>query len=248
MLPTVPSMSHVSLPRRSLLCGLIALAAMRSGIAQTQQRLVLTRIGHGARISGGEDALTQAYAALGYSVVFRDLPAERALIESDSGRMDGETARITGMDLEYPHLRRVDVVLLYNSNAAFVYGAKTALPDSLKQLSQLRSVGILGGRKVPEQATQGWGNVLRLNSYESAIRMLVMGRIDAFLGRDEDMHYALEREGFNIRDFPSREMVRAPLFHYLHQKHQSLIPALTQELLRIKGKHESVIDAFKAKP
>lgn len=235
---------HLPAPqRRRLLGSCLAVGALVSTRVwgELPQTLKLTRIGDGPELAHMEAALTTAYGWLGVTIEFVDMPGERALVESNSGRVDGETARIAGMESRYPALRRVDVPLYINTNSIFVYGNGKPVPTSLSQLSKLGSVGIIRGWKASEDAVAGWNNVERVNSYHSALRMLKFGRLDAFLGRGEDTLLALQKENLSGGDFPSKVVLRFPLFHYLHQKHEALLPVITRELIKLKGAKDAVV-------
>lgn len=53
--------------------------------------------------------MKEAYKQLDISVSITELPAERALIESNAGRSDGEVNRIDDLEANYPNLVRVPV-------------------------------------------------------------------------------------------------------------------------------------------
>lgn len=207
--------------------------------------LRLTRIGQGPEVDRMESALRDAYGRLGAQVEFVNMPAERAIVEGNQGRVDGETARIIGMDATYANLRRVEVPLYINTNSIFVFaGRRRVVPDSLAELSQLGRVGIVNGWKTAENATAGWQNIVRVTSYGSAMQMLKLGRLDAFLGRSEDALRSLQEQGLRLADFPNKVVLRLTLYHYLHKKHEEVLPAITQELLRLQGKKPAVVDSW----
>lgn len=207
--------------------------------------LRLTRIGQGPEVDRMESTLRSAYGRLGTQVEFVSMPAERAIVESNHGRADGETARVIGMDATYANLRRVEVPLYINTNSIFVFaGRRRVVPDSLAELAQLGRVGIVNGWKTAESATAGWQNVVRVTSYASAMQMLKLGRLDAFLGRSEDALRALQQEGLPLVEFPNKVVLRVTLYHYLHKKHEDVLPAITQELLRLQGKKPAVVDSW----
>jgi len=51
--------------------------------------------------------LREAYRRLGYKLEIRALPAERALLMSNEGDLDGESQRISGLSTSYPNLIQV---------------------------------------------------------------------------------------------------------------------------------------------
>ncbi len=231
--------------RAFLMSGLTAFCSAAGGSTQHGRHITLTRIARGAELSLIEAGLAQAYGSLGWDLRFINVPGERALMMSNEGQADGETARVLGMEAAYPNLHRVECLLLYNKNSVFVYGSKKPVPQSLKELSALKSVGILAGRKSSEDLTAGWSNVVRLSHFESALTMLRMGRLDAILGRDEDVRGLISMHGLSMADFPSRLLTEVPLYHYLHRKHDRLIPAVASALNRLKGGHESLLESMK---
>jgi polar amino acid transport system substrate-binding protein len=237
---------HLLPQRRRLLgFGLAAYAlALSPAHAASATALKFSRIGAGPELARLESALAQAYANLGIQITYIDLPGERAIVESNAGRLDGETARIEGMEVVYPALRRIDVPLYINTNSIFVYGADKVAPTSINQLANLKRVGIVGGWKASEEATAGWGNVVRLTTYGAALQMLKRGRLDAFLGRGEDSLRALQEEKLALTDFPNKIVLRHPLFHYLHEKHEDLIPAITRELRKLKGSRDVLVESW----
>lgn len=236
---------NTSLQRRHVLVQVMALLTLGSTnvLAEPPRVLRMTRIGRGAALTRMEDALRMVWAKLGYQLEFVDMPGERALVETNDGRTDGETARIAGMEATYPDLRRVDVPLYINTNSTFVYGAGKPIPATVSELRTLASVGIVRGWKASEDATYGWRNVIKVNSYASALQMLKLGRMDAFLGRGEDTLRAIQQEGLNPADFPNKVVLRHSLFHYLHKKHEALLPLVARELLLMKGNNEAVVSA-----
>jgi polar amino acid transport system substrate-binding protein len=222
----------------------LGLAAIGPVHANPPQTLKLTRIGTGPELARLESALGKAYGQLGIQIEYVDMPGERAIVESNSGRADGETARVAGMEISYPALRFIDVPLYINTNSIFVYGTNNAVPESLNQLSQRKRVGIITGWKASEEATAGWKNVVRVNSYGAALKMLQLGRLDAFLGRGEDTLRALEKEKMSLSEFPNKIVLRFPLFHYLNEKHDDLIPAITRELRKLQGEKGAVVESW----
>jgi len=189
--------------------------------------------------------LQAAYRALGVTLEFVRVPAARALLESNAGRIDGELARVAGIESTYPNLRRIEPVLFFNENAVFVLKNQRIAPPDLKALARLPAVGVLNGYKITEELTVGWSNVVRINSYVSALKMLVAGRISAFFGRKEDVQIAITQLGLDASSFDEQVLLSVPLYHYLNSKHEALIPAISAELRRLQGKQGSVLPALK---
>ncbi len=243
--------THVPvLRRRSVVLGCLGACALTppGALALPVKSLVLTRISDGPEQGRLQAALRTCYDKLGIHLDFVSMPAERALIESNAGRVDGEIARRGNLVASYEDLRQVNVPLYINTNSVFVYGVGKTPPASLSQLSRLDRVGIVGGWKGAEEATMGWKNVVRVISYASALQMLKLGRLDAFLGRSEDSLYTLQQQKQEATDYPRAVVLRYPLFHYLNRKHEDLLPAVTRELQRMQGKRGAVVDTWVPAP
>lgn len=232
--------------RRRLLAAATAVCASAAapGFAQSPQVLTLTRVTKGQEVTRIEEALRLAYSKLNVELQFVEQPPERALVESNEGRADGETARIGGIGSNYINLRRVDVPIHTNTISVFVRAGDNPPPATLAALSTLSRVGISIGTKSTEDATAGWSNVVRVASSAQGLQMLKAGRLDAFLGRTESFQEAIRRADLDPADFQSRELMRYPIFHYLNKKHVGLLPAVTRELLRIKGSKATVLEAL----
>lgn len=214
--------------------------------AQSPKSLVFNRFSKGSEWDRVEMALRACYGKFHIRLEFQETPNERALIESNAGRVDGEASRKGGLTASYPNLRQVDVPLYINIVSAYVYGATKTAPASWAELSRMERVGIIIGGKAIEDATAGWNNIVRLSSFESAFQMLKRGRLDAFVGRRADSLQALAQAQLRIGDFPQQTVMSFPLFHYLHSKHEALVPNVTQELRRMLGSRAAVVDAWKA--
>jgi polar amino acid transport system substrate-binding protein len=210
-------------------------------VSQATRRIRLARIATGNQALDAERALQQVYRALGITVEFVQVPAARALVESNAGRLDGELARVAGIESIYPNLLRIEPVLFFNDNAVFVLKSQHAAPQDLKALARLPVVGLLNGYKITEELTAGWSNILQINSYASALKMLVAGRISAFFGRKEDVQFAMIELGLDASSFDVQVLLSVPLYHYLNKKHEALLPAITAELRQLQANQGGVL-------
>lgn len=187
-----------------------------------------------------------AYAAIGYKVVIEQMPIERGLVQSSTGVAAGEIARIpTVIEKQFPDLMRVPVQMDWLSVSSLSKASSMAAP-SLEKASTMR-VGIVRGFKIIEAWTSSWPQVERVTSTIQLLKMLDAGNIDVILGFTDEMNDVIANSGFSPTLFNIREIDRLPQYHYLHKSHAALIPAISAEFKKIKGKYGTVVEGFKAR-
>jgi len=96
----------------------ILILPLISNLALAEETIVLATAGampplHTDDSSGFTDiVLIEAFKRIGYKLDIRVLPAERSLLISNRGIIDGEVQRISGMEKDYPNLIRVPEKLI----------------------------------------------------------------------------------------------------------------------------------------
>lgn len=175
--------------------------------------------------------LTQAYELIGYRVNFIILPAKRALIESNSGHTDGETARITNLETQYPNLVRVPVAICHMNSNLYRLSTNTYLKD--KELSEM-VIGIVNGSMFVEAEFVEFNTVAVLNN-QQLIRMLLKGRIDAIVVSSNTLSSVLPKAQFDLVTQMEEVNPKIPLFHYLHKKHHYLFEKIHKALLTLEN-------------
>jgi polar amino acid transport system substrate-binding protein len=183
-----------------------------------------------------EQKLTQAYRDIGYQLNIQYLPAERSIKMSNQGKFDGELFRIAAISQQYPHLIQVPVALANITLYAFV---KTGREHEFGrwQLEPSLRIGFVRGFKLAELYEVA-GYKIIVNTPGQAVQMLQQGKIDILL---EDLKSLREATAGNEQDAQLNKLpeilAQEELFHFVHQRHQQLIPALSAQLkLQIEGK------------
>lgn len=191
--------------------------------------------------------LQEAYKVIGIEIQSQELPPERALTESNAGRTDGETNRITGLDKKYSNLIMVPVAVNKVEGVAFTKNISIPMTgwDSLKPYK----IGLRRGTKFAEQGTQGM-DVTSADDNKSLFLMLNKERFEiAVTSRLAGLTQIkrLQLDGITMLNPP---LATFALYHYLHKKHSSLVPAITQALQdmeedgRIKAIRDEAIAEF----
>ncbi|OBP15457.1 hypothetical protein A5320_08865 [Rheinheimera sp. SA_1] len=178
-----------------------------------------------------EQQLTQAYRAIGYQLNIQYLPAERSLKMSSQGKFDGELFRIAAVGQHYPQLLQVPVPLAQVQLYAFVKAGREHEFGLWQQDATLR-IGFVRGFKMAELYEVA-GHKTMVNTPGQAVQMLQQNKIDLLLEDLQSLHEATagDEQGANLTRLPD-VLAAEELFHFVHQRHQHLIPALTEQLRR----------------
>ncbi len=168
--------------------------------------------------------LTQAYGRLGYKVEFLHGTPERTVIEANSGRVDGELARIGRIGTMYPELVQVKVPVLTTHVVGYT-GNRQFRNSSVEDISGLR-VGYVEGAVFAELATKGFKNLWTVQHPLQLFSMLQSDRLDVIVLAEIVADALIEKHqyhGFLKIDAPLQELV---FYHYLHTRNAHLAPKL----------------------
>ena len=175
---------------------------------------------------------TEAFARLGYGFELYALPSERGLLESNSGRMDGDAGRIrfdSALAAAYPNLIRVTEEI-----ASVPIGAYTANDaihlNSWKDLTSRNLViGYPRGLKITEKRLFDHVDEKYLSDVadiRQGLEMIRRGRIDVMVAVEAEF----KDSGIVLAGIV--EVISA--FPYLHKKHRELAPKLAIILKTMK--------------
>lgn len=176
-----------------------------------------------------EKILLPAYSSLNIPVQFVSKPGKRALMETVNGTTDGELVRIDGLTKKYPSLRKVnfpvatlDLVMIVRQNS------KTIKPHGWNTLKDL-SFAFVRGLVEAEINTEKFPHRLLVASDEQTFQLLLMKRVDAVVAERNMALFYQKEHGAQIKIL-NPSLKTTALFHYLHVRHQHLIPKLEKAL------------------
>ena len=184
--------------------------------------------------------LTKAYQEIGYKLTVEPLPAARAIFRAINGESDGEMTRIPQAMQRYDTLLLVDVPLVSLRTIAI----SNDLSIDVNDWEGLRPYRILfrNGYQQSKQQTLDKGmNAMAIPDNAQMILMLINGRSDIAVGIADEFHTALnslsneQRSKLKIMHQPLSEVW---LYHFLHQKHQALVPRITEQLRTMQASGE----------
>jgi polar amino acid transport system substrate-binding protein len=182
---------------------------------------------NGAISQAALTGLREAYRRIGIDIAAVAMPADQALRESSSGQLDGEAARVAGLEARFPNLVRIPVAVV--TVDAMVFANRTPLvPTGWGSLKPYH-IGILKGVQYAAEGTRG----MRVDAFADNAELF------GSLERAEiDFAVATRIEGvLMMRELRTRKvaMLEPPLtsvvlYHYLHASHRGLVPKITASL------------------
>jgi polar amino acid transport system substrate-binding protein len=178
--------------------------------------------------------LTPIYKNLGIELKTIGLPSKRSLTLSNQGRLDGELLRMTGLEESYPDLISVPITLYQMRAYAYTIDGNKELKNASDILHF--SVAIHRGVHWEESfANQLPRYVSRVGSTMQKFKLLTLGRVDYVLSSEQ------RAEEIIVKHFSTEKIVRVSpiigqvnLIHYLHKKHEHIIPTLLKEINKQK--------------
>jgi polar amino acid transport system substrate-binding protein len=174
-----------------------------------------------------ERVLREAYRQLGRELEVLSMPGERSLLSANNGDTDGELYRRAGIDRLYPNLVHVPVALMQYEIVAFARRADVRVAgwESLRPYR----LGFVKGIKVIEENTQGM-QLEPVATLQQAFVKMDLGRSDLVLSNRLSGLASLRQHGIKGVRVLAPPLASFPVFHYLHVKHEALVPPLTDVL------------------
>lgn len=183
----------------------------------------------------------EAFARLGYGFELHSFPSERALAESNAGRMDGEAGRIqfdATLAAMYPNLVEVNEPTFLVSVGAYTADASIRLNGWTDLANRHLVIGYPRGLKVTERRLVGHVDAAYLqgvNHVRQGLMMLRLGRIDVLVGLQTSVESVLDEAVFVDSGIVLAGIIEVvPVFPYLHKKHRALAPRLAAVLSAMK--------------
>lgn len=214
----------------SLFFHLTAANAYTQENAFNQQKFVISKHDDAETLQGCETIVVKVYKALNIDIEILNLPGERALFASNAGQTDAELCRIAGLTKSYPNLVQVEPAL-----ESIIIVAVSLDPDvTFHDVQSLQgySLGSVRGMKAAENYFQLY-NIQYVYDYLQVVKLLNEGLIDFAILPLNDVLLAqakMPEKNFIIHQPP---LFVHQLHHYVHKRHQDLLPALQTEINKL---------------
>ncbi|MES2049466.1 MAG: transporter substrate-binding domain-containing protein [Pseudomonadota bacterium] len=178
-----------------------------------------------------ERVVQEAYRRLGMKMVLSKVPGERSLFSVDHGQADGELYRKLGMERDYPNLRIVPVPLLTYEIVVFTMGTGFVINgwESLRPFT----IGFVKGIKIIEQNTQDMKLEPTATMRQAFLKMTLRRSDIVVANRSSGLAVLKEMKLPDVK-IMEPPLATFPVFHYLHKKHEELVPKLTKVLQQMQ--------------
>jgi len=179
--------------------------------------------------------LKKAYKKIGITAIVNFLPNERALIHSNQGVTDGETARILAITNKFPNLVVVPVPVRRISIVGYTTKKEVIPITGWESLKPYKIVFVRGSKILQINAEKNQWDYHEVDTAVQIFKMILLNRADiavAATTRGTAALAILKKEGYPIEqikllDPPLSEVL---LYHFLHKKNQHLVPEITASL------------------
>jgi ABC-type amino acid transport substrate-binding protein len=185
----------------------------------------------------GRIVLPKIYNNIGITVEVTPFPGNRAQYAADSGMQDGEIMRIATYGNEALNTIRVPTPYYYLETMPFVLKNSDIVINSKQDLAQYR-VAKIRGVKHTNNITKGLKKLYDMNSTENMFKLLLSNKVDVVLTNTMDGNAAISRLGLQNIVEMQKPLARLALYHYLHNKHDDLVPFIDKEINRLKANKE----------
>lgn len=189
--------------------------------------------------------LIESYKLLDIDLKVFHIPGSKALRYAQAGSVDGEVSRIVGVDQQFPNLIRVPEAVSYLEAAVFTKEVDIEVNDwdSL----QPYVIGVPFGATFVTEHTKNLKQVL-VPSDIHLLTMLALDELELVVNPLIDgLGRIRQQQLFHVR-LLHESLSREYLYHYLHKKHEALVPKIADAIHSLKesGRLEEIRQEFVA--
>lgn len=180
-----------------------------------------------------DQILREAFHRLGISITIGHLPAERSLVNANTGIDDGDFVRIAGIEKIYPYLLRVPEKIDDFEFVAFTKRVNLRT-ENWEALAPYH-VGIVRGWKILEKNLRGVQRLIKVKNQHLLFTMLKQDRVDAVVYARQEGYGLIQQ--LQIQDAVGLEppLAKREMFLYLNRKHADLVEPLAMALRQMKA-------------
>jgi polar amino acid transport system substrate-binding protein len=185
----------------------------------------------------GRIVIPQLYQKLDIAVTISPLPGKRAEHAAVNGLLDGEIMRIYSYGEENPCMLRVPTPYYHLETMPFVLANSNIRINHRDDLRSL-SIAKVRGVKHTNNMTSGMSDVHDLDSLAEIIRMVARGFVDVALTNTLGGLLTLKELQIDTVVPSGKALDRQALYHYIHNKHQNLLPRIDAVIAESKASGE----------
>jgi polar amino acid transport system substrate-binding protein len=180
---------------------------------------------------------------LGIKIEIQALPAERALVNANSGVDDGDVSRVVGMEKIYPDLIRVPEPVMHFELVAFSRKANFTVTNA--EIFKPYSIGIVTGWKILEKTIVDTKSMDKLENADQLFTLLDKNRIDVAVYEKLQGLLTIQKLGLTNINLLQPSYITGDWYLYLNKKHEAQIPEIAKAIKAMKddGTHKRIFDS-----
>jgi polar amino acid transport system substrate-binding protein len=191
-----------------------------------------------------DDLAHAIFTRLGIEITLTALPAERALINVNTGLDDGDMFRPEGIDSLYPNLIKVPERVLDYEFVAYTKRADI----QIHKIEDLKPyiVGFPNGWKKFELRFKQVSEITMTTSIDELYPLIDKDRVDVIIIGRYGGKTTVDKQALALHLIAHEPpLIQADMFIYLNKKHAALLPRVAQALKDIKadGSYKKILDA-----
>jgi len=173
----------------------------------------------------------EAFTRIGVQVTISRLPAERALINVNSGLDDGVLMRMAGLKKAYPNLIRIPEKVMTFEFVAFT--RNTSIHVSNFAELEPYTVAYVTGWKFYEDKVKKALEITCVRNLPELFELLKKERSEIILAERWQGLWAAKQKGMKVRLLQPPFKV-SDMYMYLNKRHAALVPMVAQALADMK--------------
>lgn len=177
-----------------------------------------------------QSLLEKAYSNLGYRVEYLTMPLGRSWLEANDGVLDGLRARVEDEAKKYPNLIKVPFPL-FSFDLLLITSDLKCQPCEVTNIDTLAYVrGMAAFQRIVNPASQDH-EFIEVTSTSQALALLEQRRVDGVILPDLMLPASTKN---TIPDSRIQVLMSLYDYHFLHVRHQALVPKIQAELDRLE--------------
>jgi polar amino acid transport system substrate-binding protein len=170
----------------------------------------------------GQIVLPKIYQKLGIEISITPMPGNRAMLETVSGRMDGETMRIESYGIDHPEALRIPTPYYQIDTTAFYKKDSGIVISSVADLAKYSLLRVRGVKHTMN-ITEGFEKVYDYDDTKSMLNALDKHRDHVALTHTGDGLFAIEKYNINHVEYSDKPLSLLSVYHYVHKKNAHLV-------------------------
>ncbi|GAA0859670.1 hypothetical protein GCM10009114_34010 [Aliiglaciecola litoralis] len=179
-------------------------------------------------------ALESAYQSLGYRVKYQKIPLARSFVEADAGRIDGLRARVGDVEKEFVNLIKIPVPLFEFEMVMLADRRKCGVCD----YQWIEQVAVARGFRAFEYFQSKQSNPVKpiyVTHAQQAFNMVMEGKVSGAVMSGASVPKVYSAMSHH---WIKTTLARLADYHFVHRKHEHLVPKLTQVLRQMQTSGE----------